>query len=78
MKKSTYALMDLMKGRNIKADDNHIWFGQLYGIMIISVTILLRMDMCKYISFGPVKTSCLYLIRRAEENTLLQDRRAEN
>jgi proline dehydrogenase len=24
--------MDLMKGRNIKADDNHIWFGQLYGM----------------------------------------------
>jgi hypothetical protein len=36
--------MDLMKGRNIKADDNHIWFGQLYGMEIISVTILLRMD----------------------------------
>jgi proline dehydrogenase len=69
--KSTYALMDLMKGRNIKADDNHIWFGQLYGMSDnISYNLAENgYNVAKYLPFGPVKDVMPYLIRRAEENT---------
>jgi proline dehydrogenase len=36
---STYDLMTMMKEKSIAANDNRIWFGQLYGMVITSVTI---------------------------------------
>ena len=63
--------MDIMKTKNINANDERVWFGQLYGM---SDHISFNManegyNVAKYIPFGPVKDVMPYLIRRAEENT---------
>ncbi|RTY88722.1 proline dehydrogenase family protein [Flavobacterium sp. RSP15] len=68
---STYTLMELMTEKGIKANDDRIWFGQLYGM---SDNISYNMaangyNVAKYLPFGPVKDVMPYLIRRAEENT---------
>ena len=68
---SSYALMNLMQERNIKTNDERIWFGQLYGMSDnISYNLAAhRYNVAKYLPFGPVKDVMPYLIRRAEENT---------
>lgn len=68
---STYKLMDLMKKNGIKANDDRIWFGQLYGMSDnISYNLAANgYNVAKYLPFGPVKDVMPYLIRRAEENT---------
>jgi proline dehydrogenase len=68
---STYFLMDLMKEKKIKTNDNRIWFGQLYGMSDnISYNLANHAyNVAKYLPFGPVKDVMPYLIRRAEENT---------
>ncbi|HCF04289.1 proline dehydrogenase family protein [Flavobacterium sp.] len=68
---SSYALMNLMQERNIKTNDERIWFGQLYGMSDnISYNLAAnRFNVAKYLPFGPVKDVMPYLIRRAEENT---------
>lgn len=68
---STYYLMDLMEEKGIKAIDNRIWFGQLYGMSDnISFNLAANgYNVAKYLPFGPVKDVMPYLIRRAEENT---------
>ncbi len=68
---SCYQAMDIMKTKNINANDERVWFGQLYGM---SDHISFNManegyNVAKYIPFGPVKDVMPYLIRRAEENT---------
>lgn len=68
---STYYLMDLMEKNGIKANDQRIWFGQLYG-MSDNISYNLAAygyNVAKYLPFGPVKDVMPYLIRRAEENT---------
>jgi proline dehydrogenase len=68
---STYYLMDLMKEKGIKSNDDRIWFGQLYG-MSDNISYNLAdngYNVAKYLPFGPVKDVMPYLIRRAEENT---------
>jgi proline dehydrogenase len=63
--------MDLMKAKAIAPDNQHIWFGQLYG-MSDNISYNLARDgynVAKYLPFGPVKDVMPYLIRRAEENT---------
>ncbi|MFT5714237.1 MAG: proline dehydrogenase [Flavobacterium sp.] len=68
---STYSLMDLMKEKKIKTNDDRIWFGQLYG-MSDNISYNLAdhdYNVAKYLPFGPVKDVMPYLIRRAEENT---------
>ncbi|WP_413998308.1 proline dehydrogenase family protein [Flavobacterium sp. W1B] len=68
---STYNLMDLMEKKAIKANDERIWFGQLYGMSDnISYNLAANgYNVAKYLPFGPVKDVMPYLIRRAEENT---------
>ncbi|MBX9807710.1 MAG: proline dehydrogenase family protein [Flavobacteriaceae bacterium] len=68
---STNFLMNLMEEKGIKATDNKIWFGQLYG-MSDNISFNLAAEgynVAKYLPFGPVKDVMPYLIRRAEENT---------
>ena len=68
---STYYLMDLMQKKGIKANDDRICFGQLYGMSDnISYNLAAHgYNVAKYLPFGPVKDVMPYLIRRAEENT---------
>ncbi|GAA3580832.1 proline dehydrogenase family protein [Snuella lapsa] len=68
---SSYLLMDIMQEKGLKANDDRIWFGQLYGMSDhISFNLAKRgYNVAKYIPFGPVKDVMPYLIRRAEENT---------
>ncbi|UQD57049.1 proline dehydrogenase family protein [Flavobacterium sp. K5-23] len=68
---STYNLMSLMQERGIKANDERISFGQLYGMSDnISYNLAENgYNVAKYLPFGPVKDVMPYLIRRAEENT---------
>ncbi len=68
---STYTLMELMQEKEIKTNDDRIWFGQLYGMSDnISYNLAAHgYNIAKYLPFGPVKDVMPYLIRRAEENT---------
>ena len=68
---SSYLLMDLSKEYNIAANDNRMWFGQLYGMSDhISFNLAAEgYNVAKYVPFGPVRDVMPYLIRRAEENT---------
>ncbi|CAM4011685.1 proline dehydrogenase family protein [Flavobacterium weaverense] len=68
---STYKLMELLKEKGINANDERIWFGQLYGMSDnISYNLAENgYNDAKYLPFGPVKDVMPYLIRRAEENT---------
>lgn len=68
---STYFLMNLMEEKGLKANDERIWFGQLYGMSDnISYNLAANgYNVAKYLPFGPVKDVMPYLIRRAEENT---------
>ncbi len=68
---STYKMMQLMAEKDLKNNDDRIWFGQLYG-MSDHITFNLAdkgYNVAKYIPFGPVRDVMPYLIRRAEENT---------
>lgn len=68
---SSCLLMDLSKEYNIAANDNRMWFGQLYGMSDhISFNLAAEgYNVAKYVPFGPVRDVMPYLIRRAEENT---------
>ncbi len=69
--KSTLKLVDLMETMGIPANDNRIWFGQLFG-MSDHITYNLAAqgyNAVKYVPYGPVRDVMPYLIRRAEENT---------
>jgi proline dehydrogenase len=68
---STDFLINLMEEKGIKATDDKIWFGQLYGMSDnISFNLAANgYNVAKYLPFGPVKDVMPYLIRRAEENT---------
>lgn len=49
-----------------------VWTGQLYGMSDHLSYYLVNSDLrvCKYLPYGPIKTSLPYLIRRIEENAL--------
>ncbi|TRX42822.1 proline dehydrogenase family protein [Flavobacterium restrictum] len=68
---SSYKLMDLMRQKGLKTNDDKVWFGQLYGMSDnISYNLAENgFNVAKYLPFGPVKDVMPYLIRRAEENT---------
>ncbi|MBO0329977.1 proline dehydrogenase family protein [[Muricauda] lutisoli] len=68
---STYRLIDLMEKYGLPANDERIWFGQLFG-MSDHITYNLAAsgyNSVKYLPYGPVRDVMPYLIRRAEENT---------
>jgi len=68
---SSYLVMELAKKYTIDADDNRLWFGQLFGMSDhISYNLSSKgYNVAKYLPFGPVRDVMPYLIRRAEENT---------
>ena len=71
---SILKVMDLMKKRKIKHNDQRVWFGQLFGM---SDNISFNLGQKKYntfkiLPFGSVKNLMPYLIRRAQENTSVQ------
>lgn len=71
---STQLLCDLMEEEKIEKNDQRIWFAQLYGMGDhISFNLAHNgYNVTKYIPYGPVKSVAPYLIRRAEENTMIK------
>lgn len=68
---SSLKLISLMQERNLDPSDDHIWYGQLFG-MSDHITYNLAAhgyNAVKYVPYGPVRDVMPYLIRRAEENT---------
>ena len=68
---SSMLLTELMKKKEIAADDPQIYFSQLLGMSDhISFNLAKNhYNVAKYVPYGPVKEVMPYLIRRAEENT---------
>ncbi len=68
---SSYLIMQLMEEKGVPKHDEHVWFGQLYGMSDhISFNLSAKgYNVAKYLPFGPVRDVMPYLIRRAEENT---------
>lgn len=68
---SCYRLMELMNNKGIARNNEHVWFGQLYGMSDhISFNLAANgYNVAKYLPFGPVRDVMPYLIRRADENT---------
>ncbi|MFD2828309.1 proline dehydrogenase family protein [Leeuwenhoekiella polynyae] len=68
---SNYLAIEIMAQKEIAANDDRVWFGQLYGMSDhISFNLAeVGYNVAKYLPFGPVKDVMPYLIRRAEENT---------
>ena len=71
---STYMALQLMNQKDIKLNDNRIWFGQLYGMSDhISYNLGTECsNAIKLIPFGPVRDVVPYLFRRAQENSSVQ------
>ncbi|KPM33318.1 Proline dehydrogenase [Croceitalea dokdonensis DOKDO 023] len=68
---STNMLMEKMEEMGIERGNDHIWFGQLFG-MSDHISFNLAKEgyhVAKYLPYGPVRDVMPYLIRRAEENT---------
>jgi proline dehydrogenase len=64
---------ELLKDRGLSFAHPHIHFSQLYG-MSDHITFNLAKAGCsvsKYLPFGPIEDVIPYLMRRAEENSLL-------
>ncbi|SKB66027.1 proline dehydrogenase family protein [Maribacter arcticus] len=68
---SCYRLMQLLADNGIDKNNEHVWFGQLYGMSDhISFNLAANgYNVAKYLPFGPVRDVMPYLIRRADENT---------
>ncbi|MEZ5018192.1 MAG: proline dehydrogenase family protein [Flavipsychrobacter sp.] len=69
--KSCYEAAKYMHEHNIPADNERVWFSQLYG-MSDNISFNLghsKYNVAKYLPYGPVKDVLPYLMRRAQENT---------
>ncbi|MDP1745643.1 MAG: proline dehydrogenase family protein [Bacteroidota bacterium] len=68
---SSMSLVQLMKDKNIKETNKHIFFSQLLGMSDhISYNLAdAGYNVAKYVPYGPVNEVLPYLIRRAQENT---------
>lgn len=68
---SSMNLVQLMKDKNIKETNKHIFFSQLLGMSDhISYNLAdAGYNVAKYVPYGPVNEVLPYLIRRAQENT---------
>jgi proline dehydrogenase len=68
---SSLYLVNLIKEKNIAANDKRIYFSQLLGMSDhISFNLSLNgYNVAKYVPYGPVREVLPYLIRRAQENT---------
>lgn len=71
---STYMAMQLMNQKDIKLEDDRIWFGQLYGMSDhISYNLGVEcFNAIKLVPFGPIRDVVPYLFRRAQENSSVQ------
>lgn len=70
---SNIKLAELMDKKGLKRDDNRIYFAQLIG-MSDNISFVLAdagYRVTKYVPYGPMKEVLPYLIRRAEENTMV-------
>jgi proline dehydrogenase len=68
---SNHFLAGLMVSAGIAADDDRVWFAQLYG-MSDNISFNLAKagyKVAKYVPYGPVRAVMPYLFRRAAENT---------
>lgn len=68
---SCLTLIKEMERLGIEKKDNHVWFGQLFG-MSDNITFNLAhagYNVSKYLPYGPVHAVMPYLFRRAQENT---------
>mgnify|MGYP001184291850 CR=1 FL=1 len=68
---STHYIIELMKKKEIKNNDQRIYFSQLLG-MSDNISFYLghfNYNVAKYVPYGPIKQVIPYLIRRAEENS---------
>ncbi len=68
---SNYKALQLIEEKGISKNDQHVWFGQLYGMSAhISFNLAAAgYNVSKYMPYGAVRDVMPYLIRRAEENT---------
>jgi proline dehydrogenase len=68
---SALFLTQLLEEKNIKSNDERIFFAQLLGMSDhISYNIAhAGFNVAKYVPYGPVKEVMPYLLRRADENT---------
>ena len=68
---SSRYLVELMHENDLKNDDPHIVFSQLFGMSDnISYNLASKgYNVVKYVPYGPIEDVIPYLIRRAEENT---------
>ncbi|MBJ7883006.1 proline dehydrogenase family protein [Gelidibacter salicanalis] len=68
---SCQILMNEMRRKQIRNNDDRIWFGQLYGMSDhISFNLAVNgYNTSKYVPFGEIREVIPYLLRRAEENT---------
>ncbi len=72
--KSNQLLAQAMHDAGLAHNDSRIYFSQLYG-MSDNISFTLASNgyrIAKYIPYGPVKEVLPYLIRRAEENTMVE------
>lgn len=63
--------VDFMQKNGIAANDDRIWFSQLYGMCdYLSFNLgKHNYNVAKYIPYGPIKAVIPYLVRRADENS---------
>lgn len=68
---SNYLALQILEDKNLKINDDRVWFSQLYGMSDhISYNLAKKgYNTAKLLPFGPVREVVPYLIRRAEENT---------
>lgn len=68
---STLAAMEILEKKGIAANNDDVWFGQLYGMSdnLTYNLAALGHKVFKILPFGPVADVMPYLIRRAQENT---------
>ncbi len=70
---SCYFLIEAMERYGLAANDERVWFAQLYG-MSDNISFNLAnagYNVAKYVPYGPVEAVMPYLFRRADENTAI-------
>ena len=71
---SSYMGLEFLRQKGLAANDERVWFGQLYGMSDhISYNVAgIGSNAIKLVPFGPIRDVVPYLIRRAEENSSVQ------
>lgn len=71
---SSYMGLEFLRQKGLAANDERVWFGQLYGMSDhISYNVAgIGSNAIKLVPFGPIRDVVPYLIRRAQENSSVQ------